>query len=465
MLAQALHKVLGISHLRRVWSQQKPQQSAEYDSVPQHARYGRFDEGSSEGRSPHALGVREEERSDLELSPEGGLPSSLEEGSALIAAQDAVDFVPVLSLDSSVHSALMEARKCTAMLQRTNRLVSLPEWLIMPSRAQRYWVQYTVAGLVIGYSTIFLVRHSRLMGSRDLEHWTQTAVDAARGAWVEHVIAPLDRLKGELFNTFRRRPAIVSMDEYEADRDSLQRMLEDFKSDYIRKRGAQAASNSSTRSGAVGLEMSSPNDVPPSGEELQGMELMMRSYEQGLKKPIRHLVSGDLMRSLLIQVQKLKVDTESAMLEIDQILHANELSISLVAAIPTFLIAGAALYGLGSVLTPAPPDPRREAVGAKLALIEVERSLEALASCEASVEAAESGTTAEAEGMLVYHLALAYSEAEELFKRHRGVFGSAGAAQWPNLRADLLELATPAPADQKLRTASRMMRNYTIYQQ
>jgi len=229
------------------------------------------------------------------------------------------------------------------------------------------------------------------MGSRDLEHWTQTAVDAARGAWVEHVIAPLDRLKGELFNTFRRRPAIVSMDEYEADRDSLQRMLEDFKSDYIRKRGAQAASNSSTRSGAVGLEMSSPNDVPPSGEELQGMELMMRSYEQGLKKPIRHLVSGDLMRSLLIQVQKLKVDTESAMLEIDQILHANELSISLVAAIPTFLIAGAALYGLGSVLTPAPPDPRREAVGAKLALIEVERSLEALASCEASVEAAESG--------------------------------------------------------------------------
>ncbi len=33
---------------------------------------------------------------------------------------------------------------------------------------------------------------------------------------------------------------------------------------------------------------------------------------------------------LCIQVQKLKVDTEAAMLEIDQILKANELSISLV---------------------------------------------------------------------------------------------------------------------------------------
>lgn len=48
-----------------------------------------------------------------------------------------------------------------------------------------------------------------------------------------------------------------------------------------------------------------------------------------------------------LQVQKLKVDTESAMLEMDQILRANELSISLVAAVPAFLIAGATLYSLG----------------------------------------------------------------------------------------------------------------------
>ncbi len=47
------------------------------------------------------------------------------------------------------------------------------------------------------------------------------------------------------------------------------------------------------------------------------------------------------------QVQKMKVDTESAMLEMDQILRANELSISLVAAVPAFLIAGATLYSIG----------------------------------------------------------------------------------------------------------------------
>ena len=49
-----------------------------------------------------------------------------------------------------------------------------------------------------------------------------------RGAWREHVVAPLASVKDELFNTFRRRPTITSMGDYEADRDSLQRMLLDF---------------------------------------------------------------------------------------------------------------------------------------------------------------------------------------------------------------------------------------------
>ena len=208
------------------------------------------------------------------------------------------------------------------------------------------------------------------------------------------------------------------------------------------------------------------------GQLLAGMELMMRSYEQELKRPVRNLVNGDLMRSLLIQVQKLKVDTESAMLEIDQILRANELSISLVAAVPAFLIAGVAVYSLGRAVTPAPPDPRREAVPARLAMIEVERALESLANCEDMVPSGgnttreRDGKRAEAAGMFIFRLAVAYREAEELFRHHRGMFGrSVGDSEWNNLRADLLELAAPAPAGQKLRTTARMMRAYAVYQQ
>lgn len=45
-------------------------------------------------------------------------------------------------------------------------------------------------------------------------------------------------------------------------------------------------------------------DAGPSGEELvmPGMEFMMQCYEDELKHPIRNLVSGQLARSLLIQV-------------------------------------------------------------------------------------------------------------------------------------------------------------------
>ena len=308
-----------------------------------------------------------------------------------------------------------------------------------------------------------------------MENWTKAAVDAVKSAWADHVIGPLERVRGELFNTFRRRPAIVTMQEYEADRDSLQRMLIDFETEFVKKRGSAAAANlpsnsSSSSDGASGSSGGATDDV----QTMRGMEVMMRSYELELKRPVRNLVSGDLLRSLLIQVQKLKVDTESAMLEIDQILRANELSVSLVAAIPAFLIFGAGVYSLGRAVTPAPPDPRREALPARMAMVEVERSLEVLANCEESVVDAVGARgdamrrkqeIAEAGGMFIFRLALAYNEADELFRKHRGVFRSASDAEWSNLRGDLLELAAPAPAGQKLRTVARMMRVYAIYQQ
>ena len=50
------------------------------------------------------------------------------------------------------------------------------------------------------------------------------------------------------------------------------------------------------------------------------------------------------------------------MLEIDQILKANELSIALVAAIPSFLIAGVSVVSIWRWLSPKPVDPKWEAL-------------------------------------------------------------------------------------------------------
>lgn len=185
----------------------------------------------------------------------------------------------------------------------------------------------------------------------------------------------------------------------------------------------------------------------------------MRLYEQELKRPIRNLVGGDLARCLLIQVQKLKVDSESAMLEIDQILKSNELSIALVAAIPAILIAGGLVVALARLASPSPPDPRTEAVAARLALVEAARCLALLASPD------DASDHAVQEGAFLFSLARAYEEARDLFARHRGIFGGATRSEWRALQRELRALAAPGSESRKLGDVQRLMRSYSIYQQ
>jgi hypothetical protein len=48
-------------------------------------------------------------------------------------------------------------------------MVPLPATARMPSRFQRHWLRYCAAGALVLYGGIFIVRHSRLTGSDDLD--------------------------------------------------------------------------------------------------------------------------------------------------------------------------------------------------------------------------------------------------------------------------------------------------------
>lgn len=342
---------------------------------------------------------------------------------------------------TTVHDALQEAHAVCEHLLKTNPLVSIPRWMLMPTPLQQHWIRYTCVAIAAIGAGQFVIKHSALNGSDDLENWAKASLQAVQAAWKTHIVEPLENLQGELFNTFRARPSIVSLEEYEADRDSLKRMLQSFKTDVQTK-------------SKIPSELKVAVDNP---DNLEGLEVMMHCYESELKRPIKNLVAGDLMRSLLIQVQQMKVNTESAMLEIDQILKANELSISLVAAVPAFLIGGAGLYAVGRVLTPSPPDPRREANQSRLAMVDVERSLEFLVGEQPTVEQI---------GEFWFRLAVAYNETELLFQRHSGrILRGRENEEWVRLRSDLLALANGnSSPDLKLRSAARMLRVYSIYQ-
>ncbi|KFM24034.1 Nuclear control of ATPase protein 2, partial [Auxenochlorella protothecoides] len=380
-------------------------------------------------------------------------------GADAAAAAEVAD--PAARRDHVLHAALSKAARdaiaASAALSSSERLVHVPRWARMPSELQRHWVKYGVVWALAGAGALFVVRHSPLAGSSDLQRWWSAGVGATRAALDAHLLAPLQAVRDELFTTFRSRPSIVSLAEYEADRDSLARMLGDFERD----RGLLEGRN--VEDGDARLMPAPRGGGPPP----KGMDTMMRRYEHELKKPIRNLVAGDLARCLLIQaskdwggrVQKLKVDSESAMLEIDQILKSNELSIALVAAVPAFLIAGGLLYWTSRLITPAPPDPKTEAVPARLALVEAERSLAVLATPEPGRDLAQ------AAGLYAFQLAAAYEEARSLFARHRGLFGGQASSEWPALQAELKELGAPGPVARKLGGLQRIMRAYSIYQQ
>lgn len=53
--------------------------------------------------------------------------------------------------------------------------------------------------------------------------------------------------------------------------------------------------------------------------------------------PLQNLICGGPARAMLIQIQKLKLVLEIIMLELDQILKANEISFAVLAALPIFL--------------------------------------------------------------------------------------------------------------------------------
>lgn len=80
---------------------------------------------------------------------------------------------------------------------------------------------------------------------------------------------------------------------------------------------------------------------------LDPFALVTARVEEELKSPLQNMLGGDLMQLLLIQTQVMKVDMESALLQMDQIMRANRLNFSLMAGLPT-LLAVVSMVSLGS---------------------------------------------------------------------------------------------------------------------
>lgn len=201
-----------------------------------------------------------------------------------------------------------------------------------PSRLIRYWLPATV--LLLSSTTLL-----RMIVNRKAEiiSWVTELGATTRDFWLNWVVEPTKKVIGTIRHDKDSEVAIMSKESLKGDRDSLERMVVDFAVDNPRSSMGEA-SLSSAQIAEIRAKVKE-GDLTP----------VLRAYENDLRKPFVGTIRGDLIRTLLIQVQKTKVDVEVALSGIDALLKSQELVFGFVGLTPGILVCFAAFRYLGGV--------------------------------------------------------------------------------------------------------------------
>ncbi|RAH82969.1 ATP synthase regulation protein NCA2 [Aspergillus japonicus CBS 114.51] len=199
-----------------------------------------------------------------------------------------------------------------------------------PSFIVRYWLPFLLATL--STSTILEIFKAR---RRELLGWITDIGSTTIEFWNNWVVDPLKRLVGTIRHDEKSEIALMSKNSLEADRASLERMVVDFVLDH------REPSDESLASADMNMIMNKvrEGDLTP----------VLRAYEKDLRTPFIGTIRGDLVRALLIQIQKTKVDVEIAVGGIDALLRSQELVFGFVGLTPGLLVSYASvqwLFGL-----------------------------------------------------------------------------------------------------------------------
>lgn len=189
-----------------------------------------------------------------------------------------------------------------------------------PSRLVRFWLP--AVALLVSSSTILRVLANR---KEDILNWIRDLGTTTRDFWLNWVVEPVRKIIGTIRHDSTSEIAIMSRDSLKADRESLERMVVEFATD---KPDIAVGASFITESQIADIRSKvKEGDVTP----------ILKAYERDLRRPFVGAVKGDLVRSLLIQVQKTKVDLEVAISGIDALLKSQELVFGFVGLTPGIL--------------------------------------------------------------------------------------------------------------------------------
>ncbi|KAL5356186.1 ATP synthase regulation protein NCA2-domain-containing protein [Aspergillus floccosus] len=195
-----------------------------------------------------------------------------------------------------------------------------------PSRIVRYWLPLSIGAF--SASTSLNILYSRRY---ELLSWISDIGSTAVDFWTNWVMEPIQRLIGTIRHDEQSEIALMSKNSLEADRASLERMVVDFVLDHGKHGQGDNAIDTSIIADKV-----REGDLTP----------VLMAYEKDLRTPFIGTVRGDLVRALLIQIQKTKVDVEIAIGGIDSLLRSQELVFGFVGLTPGILVSYACVQWL-----------------------------------------------------------------------------------------------------------------------
>ncbi|KAJ6520353.1 NCA2-domain-containing protein [Mycena sanguinolenta] len=182
-----------------------------------------------------------------------------------------------------------------------------------PSRLSLIWPKL----LLIPPITLYALR-SLYVSRASIAQIVRDAKETAAGFMRNSLIDPLK----EVLKTVRtggEDGVIVRKEGVAADLDSLERMTLSLARDHLHYDSEQLiALSKQIRLG----------DLTP----------VLQLYEEDIKTPVKSALTGTLLRSLFIQVQKAKVDIDQALAGIDKLLKSQELTFAFVGLAPALVI-------------------------------------------------------------------------------------------------------------------------------
>ncbi|CAH0482397.1 unnamed protein product [Peronospora belbahrii] len=190
-----------------------------------------------------------------------------------------------------------------------------------PSKIRQRWLQVTSVVICLAAGSFWVINNQKEFkaGIVAMRMMLQEFLH-------EHMIEPLQAIFEEV--VLNQKPEIQDAMALLDTKQSLRRMLADFVKD--------------TNPNVTQADMSRIMDE-------MDMSVVSLQYEKQLAGAVRNLITGDIVRMLLIQVQFIKKELMVAMGAIDELMHANQLNLQILATIPTFLVFG----GLYKLITSA----------------------------------------------------------------------------------------------------------------